>query len=86
MNRFYKIVIGSVYLFNLYIVVSLHTLQNYEINHILLLKANLNEVGVHVRGQPFQCEDRRKTSDSEVYRRQILTSKVNTRAERVKYL
>ena len=34
--------------------------------------------------QFFQCEDRLDTSESDVYRRQILTYKDGPRAERVK--
>ena len=34
----------------------------------------------------FQCEDQHKTSESDVYRRQIVTSKVDPCTERVNYL
>ena len=37
-----------------------------------------------VGSSPFQCGDRFYTSDSDVYRRQVLTSKVNPRTEKVK--
>ena len=36
-----------------------------------------------INSLPFQCEDRLQTSESDVYRRQLLTSKVDPRAERV---
>ena len=36
------------------------------------------------KNKPFQCEDRLQTSESDVWSRQILTSKVGHRTERAK--
>ena len=37
-----------------------------------------------IQNEPFQCEDRLQTSESDVYRRQILTYEDGPRTERTK--